>query len=87
MAGVADRTDDALAELFIDTGIDLSTCPAVMDAEELAPVVNKPVGALANDRYRNVGIPYVKYGRRIRYLRVDVARYLIANRKQPKSND
>nr|WP_232425857.1 helix-turn-helix domain-containing protein [Mycobacterium sp. JS623] len=36
--------------------------------------------ALAQDRYRRGGIPYVKFGRRVRYLRADVARYLAANR-------
>ena len=30
-----------------------------------------------------MGIPYVKVGNRVRYLRVDVARYLVANRRQP----
>jgi hypothetical protein len=77
---VADRTDDELAKLYIDTGIDLTTLPAVMTAEVLAPVVFSTVGALAQDRYRGGGIPYIKMGRRVRYLRTDVCRYLLANR-------
>src|SRR5262249_10098537 len=70
-----------LTKLYNDTGIDLSMLPTVMTAEELAPVIRTTVGALATDRYRKRGIPFVHYGlRRVRYLKVDVARYLAANR-------
>jgi hypothetical protein len=77
---VADRIDDELAKLYIESGIDLSSLPDIMTADQLAPALQKTVDALAQDRYRNRGIPYVRVGRRIRYLRADVARYLIANR-------
>jgi hypothetical protein len=77
---VIDRTEAELSKLFIETGIDLSMLPAVTTADELAPVLGVTVGSLANERYRRVGIPYVKHGRRVRYLRADVARYLIAHR-------
>ena len=69
-----------LSKLFVDTGIDLSQMPAIMIPDELAPVLGVSVGALANDRYRRVGVPFVKHGKRVRYLRADVARYLIAHR-------
>ena len=69
-----------LEKLYFDTGVDLAALPAVMTSEELAPVVRTTVASLANDRYRGVGIPYVKMGHRVRYLRADVARYLIARR-------
>jgi hypothetical protein len=78
---VKDITETELSKLYIDTGIDLSTLPAVMNAKVLAPVIDSTVGALANDRYRGVGIPYIKHGKRVRYLRADVARYLVANRR------
>lgn len=71
---------DELAQLYSDTGIDLSALPPICTPEELAPVIRTTVGALANERYRRVGIPYIRHGRRIRYLRVDVARFLAANR-------
>ena len=77
---VADRIDDELAKLYIDTGIDLSSLPDIMTADQLASAVQKTVDALAQDRYRKRGIPYIRVGRRIRYLRADVARYLVANR-------
>jgi hypothetical protein len=77
---VKDITETQLSNLYVDTGIDLSTLPAIMTADHLAPVLGVTVGALANDRYRHVGLPFVKHGKRVRYLRADVARYLIANR-------
>ena len=78
---VADIADAELARLYVETGIDLSELPSIMTAAELAPVLGSTVESLANERYRRVGVPYIKHGRRIRYLRADVARYLIANRK------
>jgi hypothetical protein len=72
--------DAALAQVYNDTGIDLSGLPPIMNGEQLAPVLGVSVGALANDRYRHVGIPFIKHGRRIRYLRSDVVRYLLSNR-------
>lgn len=79
---VKDVTETELSKLFIDTGIDLSTLPAVMGADELAPVLGVSVGGLANDRYRGVGVPYIQHSKRhrVRYLRADVARYLRAHR-------
>jgi hypothetical protein len=80
---VADRKDAAdaeLAKLYNETGIDLSLLPAVIMPEELAAALRTTVGALAQDRHMRRGVPYTKYGRRVRYLRADVARYLAANR-------
>ncbi|GAA1681607.1 hypothetical protein MMUR_05580 [Mycolicibacterium murale] len=54
--------------------------PPVAKAEQVATVVQTTVDALAQDRYRGRGIPYVKIGNRVRYLREDVLNYLEANR-------
>ena len=84
MATAAKPLDTITAELhklYLDTGIDLSTFPTIMTSEQLAPVLGLTVGGLANDRYRHVGIPFIKHGKRVRYLRADVARYLMAHRK------
>ena len=62
------------------TGVDLSALPPVMSTQVLAPVLGVTPEALAQDRYRGSGIPYVKLGRRVRYLRADVARYLVTHR-------
>jgi hypothetical protein len=72
--------DAELAQLYNKTGIDLSHLPAVMTADQLAPAINVTVGSLAQERYLGQGIPYIRLGRRIRYTRADVARYLAANR-------
>jgi hypothetical protein len=69
-----------LAELYADTGIDLSVLPPVSTPAQIANALGITEGSLGQDRYRNRGITYVKFGRRVRYLRVDVARYLAAQR-------
>jgi hypothetical protein len=76
-AGIVDAEMTAVLRQM---GIDLSVLPPVMSTEQLAPVVGVTPGALAQDRYRGCGIPYVKLGRRVRYLRADVARYLVTHR-------
>jgi hypothetical protein len=76
-----DMADAELTGLYTDTGIDLSHLPAFMNAEQLAPAIGVTIGSLAQDRYRNRGIPYIRMGRRIRYVRAEVARYLAANHK------
>ncbi|RIT84228.1 DNA-binding protein [Mycobacteroides abscessus] len=55
----------------------------VMTAKELAAELHMTEAALAQDRYRGTGIPFVKVGgRRVRYLRADVMAYLASNRMQ-----
>lgn len=54
--------------------------PPVAKPEQVAEVVQTTVDALAQDRYRRRGIPFVKIGGRVRYLREDVIAYLNANR-------
>lgn len=54
--------------------------PPVAKAAQVADVVQTTVDALAQDRYRGRGIPYVKIGGRVRYLREDVLKYLADNR-------
>jgi hypothetical protein len=60
--------------------IDLSALPEVMSTDQLALVLGMTPQALAQDRYRCGSIPYVKIGRRVRYLRADVTRYLVTHR-------
>jgi hypothetical protein len=57
--------------------------PAVATPEQVGPVLGKTQAALAQDRNRKRGIPYIKVGSRIRYLRSDVEAYLLANRVNP----
>jgi hypothetical protein len=67
----------------VDIGSEVLTpeeLPAVATANQVAEVVQTTVDALAQDRYRRRGIPYVKISGRVRYLRADVLAYLAANR-------
>jgi hypothetical protein len=80
MAVAEHLADVELSRLYTDTGIDLAACPPIMTAAQLGPVLGLSEGALAQDRFRGDGIPFIKMGRRVRYLRADVARYLIEKR-------
>jgi hypothetical protein len=80
-ASCREQASAELAEVYSKTGIDLSMLPPIMTADQLGPGIGVTPGALAQDRYRNQGIPYVKMGRRVRYVRAEVARYLVANRR------
>ncbi len=81
MAVAEHLAEIGLSQLYAQTGIDLTNCPPVMTGAQLGPVIGLTEGALAQDRFRGDGIPYIKIGRRVRYLRADVARFLIANRR------
>jgi hypothetical protein len=82
---VTDRTDDELTTLFVKAGIDLGSLPVAMTAKQLAGVFDTSEDALAQARKRGTGVPWVRYnGRHIRYLRADVARFLLANRTDPQ---
>ncbi len=54
--------------------------PPVATSTQVAKVVQTTPDALAQDRYRRRGIPYVKIGGRVRYLREDVLKFLADNR-------
>lgn len=62
----------------------LSPLPPVMTTRELAEALGLSCDSLAQDRYVHSAtgdcIPYVKIGRRVRYLREDVCRYLASKR-------
>lgn len=68
----------AVAEL--DKRIPLDVLPPVAKSSQVAEVLQTTSSAMAQERYLQRGIPYVKYGNRVRYLREDVLRYLAANR-------
>ncbi|WP_230865130.1 DNA-binding protein [Mycobacterium canetti] len=54
--------------------------PHVAKAEQVAVVLQTTPDALAQDRYRRRGVPWVKIGGRVRYLRADVLKFLADNR-------
>jgi hypothetical protein len=60
----------------------LQELPEVATPDDVARVFHTTVGALAQERCMGRGLPYVKVGRRVRYLRVDVVEYLEASRHE-----
>jgi hypothetical protein len=64
-----------MADLMESDGL-----PAVATASQAARFVQSTEDALAQDRYRGRGLPYVKIGGRVRYLREDILKYLADNR-------
>lgn len=64
----------------VPTSPALTGLPEVATPRQLSAVIHMTEDALAQDRYRGRGIPYVKVGNRVRYLRSDVLKFLDANR-------
>jgi hypothetical protein len=62
--------------------LDLQDLPAIATTKQVSKVIQTSEGSLAQDRYRGTGIPFVKIGGRVRYLKQDVLAYLAANRMQ-----
>jgi hypothetical protein len=60
--------------------IPLDVLPHIAKSAQVATVVQTTVDALAQDRYRGTGIPFIKIGNRVRYIREDVLAFLVANR-------
>lgn len=58
----------------------LQELPPVATAPQVAAVLQTTVDALSQDRYRRRGVPWVKVGGRVRYLRADVLKFLADNR-------
>ncbi|KAA1248803.1 helix-turn-helix domain-containing protein [Mycobacterium simiae] len=54
--------------------------PPLATAKEVANLLGTTEASLAQDRYLNRGVPYTRVGRRIRYLRSDVLKFLADNR-------
>lgn len=60
----------------------MSDFPELLTPKQVAEILLVSEASLANDRYLNQGIPYIKVGKRVRYRRADVIAYLDANRHE-----
>lgn len=60
--------------------MDPGLLPPLLTADQLAELLQTTAAALAQDRYQGRGVPYTRVGRRIRYLKEDVLKYLQDNR-------
>lgn len=56
--------------------VPLKELPPIATAAQVAAVLQTTVDSLAQDRYRRRGLPFVKIGGRVRYIRADVLAYL-----------
>lgn len=53
-----------------------TTTPDYLDEKQTAAKVGVTPGSLRQDRHRGVGLPYIKFGSRVRYRIADVDAYL-----------
>ncbi|WP_074413524.1 MULTISPECIES: helix-turn-helix domain-containing protein [Mycolicibacterium] len=58
----------------------MSELPELLTPKQLSEFIGISEASLGQDRYLGQGIPYVKVGKRVRYLKDDVLAYLQANR-------
>jgi hypothetical protein len=60
---------------------------AVVRPIQLARFLHTTEAVLAQERYRGVGIPYLRHGRRILYRVKDIHAYLDANTETPRASE
>lgn len=63
------RVETALADL-----------PPILTPKQLGQLLGKSEDALACERWKGIGVPFTKYGRRVYYLKADVAQFFAAHR-------
>jgi hypothetical protein len=61
------------------------TLPVLLSEAQVSEATGLPVASLKTERCRGTGMPYVKFGRRVRYRADDVAAYIAAHRIDPGS--
>ncbi|WP_142278448.1 helix-turn-helix domain-containing protein [Mycobacterium europaeum] len=57
----------------------MDALPALMTTAEVADLIRASKESLNQDRYLGRGLPYVRIGRKIRYRREDILKYLSDN--------
>jgi hypothetical protein len=80
MDDVSAAVADAIAGIAPNGVMPRVPLPEVSTGKQLAAFLQTTEAALAQDRYLRRGVPWVKIGARVRYLRADVLNYLAANR-------
>jgi len=74
-----------MASVAITNGIPFDEPEAVVLPVQLADFFHTTPAVLAQERFRGVGVPYVRHGRRILYRVKDIAAYLDANTQEPSA--
>ncbi|GAB5896081.1 helix-turn-helix domain-containing protein [Mycolicibacterium mageritense] len=57
----------------------MADLPSLMTAKQLADYLQTTEAALAQDRYLGRGVPFTKIGKRVRYQREQVVKFLADN--------
>ncbi|ORV86736.1 hypothetical protein AWC11_17060 [Mycobacterium interjectum] len=60
----------------------LDALPDLITPAELAQFMRTTTNALAQDRYLGRGVPFLKHGKKVLYVRSDLEAYLERNRCQ-----
>lgn len=47
-----------------------------IDEKQVSEITGRSLSSLRNDRYKGQGIPYVKFGRLVRYCDSDVLKFM-----------
>lgn len=59
---------------------------SILNSKQTARLVGLSHRTLEQQRLRGRGLPYVKVGRQVRYLRSDIEAYLSSNRHDPSGS-
>ncbi len=62
----------------------MENLPNFVDEKKLAKIIKRALPTLRNDRHKNRGIPYTKFGRSVRYDMVDVIEFMRSRKIVPK---
>lgn len=60
--------------------------PELLTPKQVSAWLGISEASLAQDRYLGKGIAYVKFDKRVRYMRTDVLAYLEANRRETSTS-
>lgn len=60
--------------------------PVLLTEAQVSAMTGVPVTSLKTERCRGIGLPYVKFGRRVRYRADDIAAFINANSVVPQGN-
>lgn len=60
--------------------------PKLLTEKEASQFLGRAVQTLRNDRHMRKGCPYIKIGRSVRYLLLDIDEYLAKHRIDPEGS-
>lgn len=69
----------------MSTDLATDALPVLLTEAQVSEATGLPAASLKAERTRGTGLPYVKFGRRVRYRADDVTAYIDANTVIPGS--